>query len=358
MLSRGDFTVATLSDIAKKCGTSTATVSYVLSGQGERRRISPAMQEQIKAAAEELHYNQRPSTIKKTAPRIALFWPDKNLETTIANVVNGVNAALLFESSPVELSIVPFGFNSLISQASLWSTKTYDAAVILSPNAADMEALDQRRTKIPTVLINRRLDGYSSVTTDYGEVGRLSAEQAIAKAGDNIVLVHNTSPHMGMNQRSKAIYSTCKSYGVHIDEKILYCSNSIDEAYELGVRLIRMGNIPRMIVCIYDTVAFGLIRAFNEAGIAVGRDVEVLTTSTSTPQFFARATPSITVVDLKLAEISQRAVRLAIDLVTHRIDEPKSIVITPEMIYRESSPRPSMEQIQTLIERKRRFMLR
>lgn len=348
--------MATLSDIAKKCATSTATVSYVLSGQGDRRRISPEMQDKIQKAAKELGYRQRNPAEKSRPPKICLFWPDKNLETSIANVVTGINTALLFESSPVELSIVPFGYAPLISQNALWSSKIYDAAVILSPNKADMEALAQRRTKIPTVLINRSMDGYSSVTTDYEEVGRLAAEQAIAKAGDDIALIHNSTPHVGMTLRSQAIYNVCHSYGIDIDENIFYCSNSIDEAYELGVRLLRQRTLPHVIICVYDTVAFGLIRAFNEAGVAVGKDVEVLATGTSTPQFFARATPSISVVDLKLTELSQRAVRLAIDLATQRITSPINVVISPELIYRESSPPPSLEQTQKLIERKRKYM--
>lgn len=51
--------MATLSEIAEKCGVSTATVSYVLSGKGEEKRISPAMQELVRTTAEQLGYKQR-----------------------------------------------------------------------------------------------------------------------------------------------------------------------------------------------------------------------------------------------------------------------------------------------------------
>ncbi|MBQ9250089.1 MAG: LacI family DNA-binding transcriptional regulator [Oscillospiraceae bacterium] len=350
--------MATLADIAKLCGTSTATVSYVLSGQGDRRRISPEMQEQVRKAAEQLHYKQRESAPKNSALKIALLWPDKNLETTIGNVISGINTALQFESTPIELSMVPFGFNSLSSHTALWSARVYDAVMILSPNVADMEILEQRHTKIPTVLINRSLEGYSGVSSDNDEVGRLSAAQAVAKAGEDIALIYNTTQHMGMNQRSRAIYQACKSYGISLDDKVFYCNNSIDEAYELGVRMLRQKMLPKLILCVYDTVAFGLIRALNEGGIQVGKEVEVLTASTSTPQFFARATPSITVVDMKIKEISQRALHLAVDLVYQRVPSPTQIVIEPELIYRESSPPPTIEQTQRLIEYKRKYMMR
>ncbi|MEI3103391.1 MAG: LacI family DNA-binding transcriptional regulator [Oscillospiraceae bacterium] len=68
--------MATLSEIAEKCGVSTATVSYVLSGKGEEKRISPAMQELVRTTAEQLGYKQR--TAGASAPaqtRVAVFWP-------------------------------------------------------------------------------------------------------------------------------------------------------------------------------------------------------------------------------------------------------------------------------------------
>lgn len=349
--------MATLADIAKKCGTSTATVSYVLNGQGEQRRISSSMQERIRAAAEELGYRQK-SVKEKRAPRICVFWPEKNLETSLTNVITGVNTALYLENSPVELSIVPFGYNSLITQKAIWSAKFYDACIILSPNTADIETLSHRRAKIPTVLMNRSLPGYSCVTTDYIQVGRLAAEHAIAKGGEDIAVVNSNISLMGMSQRSREVYNVCSTYGIDASQKAFYCSNNIDEAYELGVRMLRMNPLPKVILCVYDTVAFGLIRAFNEAGIRVGQDVEVLATSSSYPQFFAKSTPSITVVDMKLTEVSQRATRLAIDIATGRIDRPTEIIIPPEIIYRESSPMPSMEQLQRLIERKRKYMVK
>lgn len=348
--------MATLAEIAKACGTSTATVSYVLSDQGDRRRISPAMQEQIRETAKALGYQRKAEKPQEKAPRIGFFWPERNLETSISNVITGVNQALYLENAPVELSMIPFSYNSLVTQSALWAKKAYDACVIFSPNTADMEVLSQRHTKVPTVLMNRKLSGYSCVSTDYALVGRLAAEQAIAKGGEDFILVHNTIPHMGMAQRSREVHEVCRSYGIDAGLKTIYCSNSIDEAYELGLRLLLQSALPRVILCMYDTVAFGLIRALNESGVRVGEQVEVLATGTSYPGFFSRATPSITVVDLKLAEVAQRAVRLAIDHATGRIAQPTELIVPPEILYRESSPRPTPEQIQALVLRKRQAL--
>lgn len=48
--------MATLKDIADICGVSTATVSYVLSGRGTEKRITPETQALIRKTAEDLDY--------------------------------------------------------------------------------------------------------------------------------------------------------------------------------------------------------------------------------------------------------------------------------------------------------------
>ena len=93
--------MATLSEIAEKCGVSTATVSYVLSGKGEEKRISPAMQELVRTTAEQLGYKQRTAGVSAPAQtRVAVFWPQRSIETTLLSVINGVNTAAALTRSP------------------------------------------------------------------------------------------------------------------------------------------------------------------------------------------------------------------------------------------------------------------
>lgn len=205
------------------------------------------------------------------------------------------------------------------------------------------------------MLINRDLEGYSSVSTDYSEVGKLIAEHAITKGGEDIAMVLSSVPHAGMTMRSQSIYKTCRCFGVNIENKIIYCNNNIDDAYELGIRMIREKKLPRVLICVHDIMAYGMMRAFNESGIKVGKDTEIITAQTSYPQFFAKSTPSITVVDMKIAEISQGAIRTAIDLATGRLTAPSKMTIRPEIIFRESSPAPSFEQLQNFEKLKERY---
>lgn len=339
-----------LKDVAEACGTSIATVSYVLNGQGTARRISKEMQDLIFETAEELGYKRKPAAQKPKKPRIAIYWPKKGLETTLVSVLNGLNSAILFDSVPVSISICPYEANNLHLEEDLWSSRIYDAAIIVSASAGDLVALAKKKTKIPVVVHNRILDGYPCVTINQESAGRLAAEQAICKAKDNIGLVINPAPYLGLTQRGTAISKTCQEYGVDIHSKTYYCENNIDAGYELGIKMMRDKTVPKAIICTYDIVGFGLMRALIEGGFEIGKEVHIINTCTSLPQFFAKSTPPMTVVDMKMEEVTHRAVRLAIDLALQRLERSsvQPIIVEPQIIYRESSPVPSFEEMETL----------
>ena len=87
--------MATIYDIAKISGTSAATVSYVLNGRGEEKRISKPTQEKILAAAERLNYRPNPTarqlkTVQNPGIRIAAFWPEFYFEQSMISAMRAI----------------------------------------------------------------------------------------------------------------------------------------------------------------------------------------------------------------------------------------------------------------------------
>lgn len=339
-----------LKDVAEACSTSIATVSYVLNGRGTEHRISKEMQDLIFKTADELGYKRKTVMQKPKKPKIAIYWPKKGLETTLVSVINGLNSALLFDSVPVGISICPYEINNLHLEEDLWSSRSYDAAILVSASMGDLTALAKKKTKIPVVVHNRLLEGYPCVTINQNSAGRLAAEQAICKAKDDIGLVINSVSYLGLTQRGAAISKTCEEYGVDIHGKTFYCENNIDAGYELGIKMIRERNVPKAIICTYDMVGFGLMRALTEGGYKIGEEVHIISTCTSLPQVFERSTPSMTVIDLKMEEATHCAVRLAINLALQHLEggSAQRIIVEPRIIYRESSPVPTLEEMEAL----------
>lgn len=339
--------MATLSEIASSCGVSVATVSYVLNGKGDEKRISPAMQEKIISRAAELGYTKiipsNPSKLK-----IALYWPQRNIESTILSVIMGINAAFPPDPSFMSLNICPFESNHLSDLDSLWSGKDFDAAMIVSANSTDLAALSRNPVKKPVVLSGRSLPGYPCVTVDHYEAGKMAALHAICKGGEDIGLVINPASFKGMNMRSDGFLQTCREYGIDASRNVFYCENTVDAGYELGTAMIREKRLPRVITCIYDIVAYGMLRAFVEAGLPVGDGYQILATGSSMPSFFARCSPPMTVIDLRIQELAERGLRLAMDIALKRASSKTEIVLSPNMIYRASSPVPTFEERERL----------
>lgn len=329
--------MATLSDISKICNTSTATVSYVLSGKGDERRISAAMQQRIFAAAEQLGYMKSEGK-RNTTPKIEIHWPTTHLEMAIPSLMNGLNSAISCESSPVDVNIQFYEPGHIENQTSLWSSSDKTAAVIVAATASDLKYLSTKKRHIPIVLLNRSLPGYSYVTIDHEEVGRIAAEHAISKGGDDIGLILTATSLNGMNLREQAIISTFQGKGIDLSGKAFYCMNNIDDGYELGCRIVRENTLRKVLLCSHDMVALGIMAALNESGIQVGTQVEVLAISSGLSRLFARCYPPLTVVDIKMEEITRRCVRMAIDLASNRTQETLGTIVHPSLICRQSSP--------------------
>lgn len=342
--SRKEKTLATIYDIAERCGTSAATVSYVINGRAREKRISVATQEKIMRAARELGY-KRLKPERTSNPVIAVYWIHKHLELTMPSIVSGINSAVSSEISPVDVIMRPFEQGHIYKQKRLWENGSCDVAIIVGANSEDLSYLEENITKVPTILFNRELKGYSSATVDHEEAGRLTAEHAILKGGSGLALVLNPSALFGLNYRGKAILQTCRKENIDMRGSLFYCENGIDNGYELAWEMIRKNRLKKVIMCIYDVVALGMMCALNEAGIKVGEDVEVIATSSGPSRLFARTIPPLTVVDLKAEEIAARAVKMAIDFSTGRLTAPQKIVVSPEIIYRKSCPMGGSENM-------------
>lgn len=329
--------MAVLKDIADACGTSTATVSYVLSGRGTEKRISAEMQELIINTAERLDYTRKGRSKAAMKYRVLVYFPLNDLKMLLPTFWDGFNNAVNNENANIDIILRPFRMNELHMQRDLWTAAKHSAAVVISPSGIDQANLSENQTAIPVILLNRTLPNYASVSFDQLESGQMAAMHALKKGGNDIILVSYKSL-FGVGWRGNAIADYCLRHGVNLEKNTFYAETNVEAGYELGKRLIRSGRLAKVIVCTYDMTALGISSALTEAGIAVGKDVQILATSSSDEALFAHCSPPMTVVNLRFKDVCQMAMRLAMDIATGRASYPQDISIHPVMVYRQSCP--------------------
>ena len=337
--------MVTIYDIAEKCGVSVSTVSYVLSGQGEKRRISADTQTLVQKAAAELRYVPRkrrkaaPAAPQSTAvpPVVAVYWPRRDFEMCMPPLTQGLNNALSKATVPVNISIRPYDQGHLGDQLQ-GQAPPCDAMLFVAGQKEDLAWLENHPPVVPSVLFNRSLPGYTSVSVDHMEAARLAAEHAAHCGGTDITIVMNTVDYYGLTSRSEHMVEILRTHGWEPSGHTLYCANRVDDGYELGCELVRTERLTRVILCAYDMVGLGILSALYEAGIRVGEEVQVLAVSTGPQRLFARSCPPMTVVDLRTREIMEHCLSLAIDYAAGHLTEPRSLTVQPEIVFRQSAP--------------------
>ncbi len=337
--------MATLKDIATMCNTSVATVSYVLNGLGNAEKISTAMQKKVILAAKELGYNKiKNMPIINDHTVIALCWPNRHLESSSASMMSGISKVTLDTLASTDIRIQPYEFGKLQSIFPIFEQGKIDAVVIVGAFSNDITYLEENPPSMPVIFINRLAPSFSCVTIDEDEVAFLAASHAINKSDGDILLISNPNFLYGLHQRSEAFLKVCKSQNIDMNNRIFYSRNQIDDGYQLGLDLVKKNILPKIIVCIYDMVGLGIMRAFNEHGIKIGEEVELISTSTGMQELFEYSSPSMSVIDLKFEEVMEKSIRLGISLAQKTVTPPQNIIVQPEIIYRASSPLNSISE--------------
>lgn len=105
------------------------------------------------------------------------------------------------------------------------------------------------------------------------------------------------------SQRLRHLKSALKNYSAPIHEEYFVAASGRFEecGYRGAVELIARGKVPRALMCAYDRIAIGAMRAFSERGINIPGDVAIFSVDDAPAS--AYSTPSITSVSHKVDEL-------------------------------------------------------
>ena len=98
--------MSTIKDIAREAGVSIATVSIVLNGKGQERKISKETQERIYTIASQLNYvpNQSAKKLRATQRNsyaIAFFWATDFRINYLARITLGIQKAIMAQGKSI-----------------------------------------------------------------------------------------------------------------------------------------------------------------------------------------------------------------------------------------------------------------
>lgn len=339
---------ATIHDVAKKAGVSSATASRVLSGSDYP--VSEAARERILSAAASLNYkpNLIGQMLKKSVSR--------DIGIILPNISNPFYTELVLGA---ETAAKQRGFGLLLCNTLRSEIREREyleslcqkqvGGVILSSVTTDLAPLkaliDRYRLRIVTL-------DQSAPELTQGQVDfqvRRGAHEAVSflcEAGHRrIALVSSPMHTFSRKQVRRGYREGLLAHGITPDESLEFFATAESELqsgeiYEfengrlLADRLLSLPERPTAVLCVNDITAAGLLQRLGELKIAVPADLSVMGIDNSSVS--RMVSPALTTVDQSPFEAGMRVALSLIDAVTADLSPRETITVEPRIVVRNS----------------------
>jgi LacI family transcriptional regulator len=324
----------TLQDVAAHAGVSRAAASLALRGNG---RLSQETRERILRSMDELGY-----VYNRTAA--ALREKDGRL---IGVVVTNVDNFFFAQSvQSIEDELERLGYSSFIG-SSLRSRERQDrvlrsmqefgvAGVILAAveDTVPEVARSLGEAGIACLSYTRYVEDGSVDYVGPDDVGggRLAASHLLGHGARRLAYIGGRRPSSASRMRRAGVEAELEAAGLGGTLTVVSCEMNAAGGFAAGRELLARGELPEAIVCVSDTVAFGLYRALRDAGAAdrtrvIGfDDVELAT----------YWTPRLTTVSSRPTELGRMAAAGIVDRLADPHGEPRVRYLEPDLVIRES----------------------
>ncbi len=334
--------MATIKDVARLAGVSVTTVSIVLNGKAEDRKISVSTQERIRDAMRQLGYQpnltaRRLRFQESKKPVIAFFWPLDYRTMILASFLNALQLEIKRINFDCELVIQTYE-NDKLDQYDASILKTgYSAIIIGACSKKDMEYLEQLSPHMPLVLINRYSEQFSTVCTDTKMIGFMAAQQIRQRGYTEAVVFASENSYLATTLRTQAFLESCSQMGIQVDpDHILRSPSTIDGGALAVEQYCQIDNPPKIIFSDSDSIAIGALRAFYKRGIRIPEDIEILSVAVMAKELTANSIPSLSVIEMPTLEIGRRIIHLLRDKISNNNLEPTHINLDVTLVLRES----------------------
>jgi LacI family transcriptional regulator len=330
-----------LEDIAKKAGVSRATVSRVINNASN---VSADTRDHVWAVIREENFHPNPSARALVTRRTEIigvvvptpeniFYTDNNYFTQI---LAGVSQITRQRDYAMLLWLGELSEDDEHIMQKVSNNRLMDGLVIASMihNHPLFKRLMNLRS--PFVMIDRPLehdDKISYVTVDNVRAAEEATTHLINLGRRRIA--HITG-HMGIadaQDRLQGYKNALTKAGLPVDPSLIVESYFRREAgYAATQKLLPLK--PDAIFAAGDTIAIGVLQATREVGLRVPDDIALVGFDDVdvASQFY----PLLTTVRQPVQEKGAAAAKLLIDLIQNRVQSPQHVVLTTELVIRQS----------------------
>jgi LacI family transcriptional regulator len=319
--------MSTLKDVAKEVGVSVATVSYVINGTGS---VGDEVRKRVLAAVQKLNYrpNRRAQAMRTgVSQSIGLVLPDltnpffPELAQSVENEARkrGMAVVLIDSQNNAEAELQGL---AILQQQGV-------DGIIWCP-VDDLVEQKAAKLNCPIVLIDRPVQGFDVVHSNYRLGGAMAAEHAISQGHRRVGILCgprniDSAEQRRLGFREKAagkldiVWEVEVPYATTLNEPACTALASGDASFVFAAN---------------DIIAIGAINSLNDKGIRVPDDISIIGFDDIPWAELIR--PKLTTISQPFTDIG----RASVDLLLQKIQTPKritnTIILEVKLVVRDS----------------------
>ncbi len=329
--------MSTISDVAKQAGVSPVTVSRVINRVGN---VRPATRQRVEQAIEELGYvpsGVAQSLRSKRTRALALIVPDiqNAFWTTVAR---GVEDAAQSQGYSVFLCNTDEDPVKQQRYLDVVISQRVDGVLIAPYSSAGRDLARLRDRGVPTVVIDRRVDGWEvdSVRGDSLAGAHALVSHLIALGHRRIAMLSGPAVTATAADRVAGYRRALVEAGIAADPRLLlYGEYKVASGAAMMAQTLESGVAPTAVFAANNAIAMGVIDELVRRGLRIPHDVALVTFDDLAHA--ARLFPFLTVAVQPAYEMGVDAAELLIE----RLDasdglRPRCVVLPTQLIIRHS----------------------
>ncbi|MCW5252050.1 LacI family DNA-binding transcriptional regulator [Streptomyces sp. SHP 1-2] len=325
----------TLSQIAKRAGVHVSTVSRALAPKSAG--VSNDTVQRVRAIAEEMGYRPDPAAASLRTRRsgvLGVIMP-RLTDYVLARIFEGADEAAhgigyttVVSSSNDDVELRMKRLDGLL-------TKRVEGFIVGDARLDGDELVQSlKRQKVPYLLVNRRLRGHPSVSTDDIRGGQLAGQHLLDLGHRSVAVIAGPDYASTCVERTHGFVERFLSAGVPVPDTCVQPSASNAEGgYEAANLLLTRHPELTGLFAINDFAAVGAMGAAREHGRVPGRDIAIIGYNDIPIAQFLPV--PLTSVKSRMKDMGDIGARLLSDVIAGK--DIESVLLEPTLSPREST---------------------
>ncbi|MCE5256024.1 MAG: LacI family transcriptional regulator [Spirochaetaceae bacterium] len=300
-------------EIARIAGVSRTTVSFVLNNI-RGKNISEETRQKVLEVAQTVGYKPVESAVDTATSRegaVSLFVCHSDSVFSDAYIMRLLESMEpLLHKRRYDLRVVQFRV-SRNDYLEIAQQKDFKGVILLNMHSNDEGISNLKNSGLPFVVIGSLPDpDLCQVDIDNAEAARKAAEYLLSLGHHNIgIIAHASEAFLAVKARLSGFFEALEAAGVSVPEgRIRFAHFSEESGYSAMCDMLAAGKAPSAIFATNDMVAYGAIRALEDSGFNVPRDVSVIGFD---DDYMSRYTnPPLTTITLPAEGIGRKAAEI------------------------------------------------